>query len=118
MSATLDTVRAFSETLAMELAQAVREQDAETVAAFMDIVSRCDEARSTFIAGLNDVENTYKEAIVKAAAERTRAMKDLGAKLDKALENVSAIADEVRTRYEDAPLVAKTPAPLKVVSEA
>lgn len=114
MSAVLETVNAFSRTLADELADAVKAQDAMTVQAFDDILMRLANARDAFLAGLNATEDAYEKAMTDAIKARSAAMGELGIKLENAFAEVLETVEETRTRY--AP---QAPAPLpRVVAGA
>lgn len=99
MSAALDTVKAFSDTLANELAQAVKEQDAATVMAFTEIAAKISEARDAFIERINTIEEAFGAAIRAATEARSRAMKENGATLDQTIEEIASVINEVKARY-------------------
>ena len=99
MSAALETVKAFSDTLAVELAQAVKDQDAATVEAFEDIGARLADARSAFIDNLQNIEDQFNADVRKVLDARTRSMKENGAALDKAFADITGIIDTIKARY-------------------
>lgn len=99
MSAVLDTVNAFSRTLADELADAVKQQDALTVKAFDDIAMKLRTARDGFLMNLGKAEDAFEASVKEAMDARSSAMGHAGTELENAFSEIVSTIEETRVRY-------------------
>jgi hypothetical protein len=103
MSAVLDTIRTFSDTLSNELASAVKEQETVTLQTLNDVQVAVDDAKASFLKAWGDIEGNYTNDVLRALENRKEACDHIIGRFAEEISRAHYLIDALREQIADTP---------------